>query len=1265
MVRIKALIHILLFLSVSFLVGCMKDSTKGSSAPNSPQVVNRLIGNNFTSADFPSKTQSLITLSYTSLDSDLGTACSISQIANVSVTQACSCDGMGVCVVGVTGTLAYTGSASFAFNITAGGKTSTTGRASFNILAPLPGSNVTPTISAIAAKSTNEGVAVSSIQFSVADSDSVVNCSNVVATSSNTTLLPVANITITGTTPNCYVAAAPVANTYGSSNIVLTLTDTGSPLPAKTATSSFTLTVNGFNDPPVISAISAQALNEDVASSAIAFTVSDSDSTITCASVNAVSSNTTVISSGNIVIAGTAPNCTATITPNLNQSGASTITLTLTDNGMPLPAKSVTSVFTATVAAVNDAPVLSTIANQTTAENVAKAVAFTISDIDSTVTCAGSVAITSSNTTLVPNSNIVVTGTAPNCSASVTPANNLWGTTTLTLVLTDSGTPMPAATATRVFTFDVTQANIAPTISAITGKSTNEDTATAGIAFTIADSDSTIYCSSVAGTSSNTTLIPNGNIVITGTAPNCIATISPAANLSGTATITLTLTDNGTPMPALTATSSFLLTVNAVNDVPVLSTITTQTTNENVAKAVAFTISDVDSTVTCAGSVAITSSNTTLVPNGNIVVTGTAPNCSASVTPATNQYGSTNLTVLLTDNGTPMPAATATKTFTFDVTQVNIAPTISAISAKSTNEDTATSAIAFTIADSDSTIFCTNVAGTSSNTTLIPNGNIVITGTAPNCVATMTPVANLSGMATITLTLTDTGTPMPAMTATSSFVLTVNPINDAPTISAITSKSTDEDVASSAITFTIADIDSTITCAGSVSAVSSNTTVIPNANIVISGSAPNCQAVITSAANKNGSATITLTVTDNGTPMPALTATSAFTMTIDAVPDLTGSLTVANNLSGVASSYSGNSYARKLSFSGLTSDEALTSVEVCLGTTSGGCDVSSWVVGTGYTTSGTAPTITLGGSYRLKSGIGGAQVFTLAASCSSTTNYYYSVRGTNSISKLSNVISTPAWNFWEPTCLGASILTQWLDASEPGTITIASGVSGWTDKSGNNRGVTQSTASDQPAYSASGLGAGLPGLVFDGVNSNLGRASFIYAQGSASIFTVVNGTAIGANKYLICEGRNTGGSSNYYSPMATSTSNDITIRIIADGGTDLSLPATDAVLFDGTIRLAMSVDTGSSFTSYSNGTAQTQSAYAYTRTTNTINTYRLGARYRGNTESNFINATIGEFIVTYGVLTSTQRQQLEGYSAHKWNVNGNLQVAHPYSVSPP
>ena len=1271
MTPIKTLINAILFSLTLLFVGCL-NSTKKEEVVGSPEVVNRLIAKNITPADVPSKTQSIITLSYESIDSDLASSCSLSQLSHVSVTQACSCDQLGVCTVGVTGAAAYTGAASFNYNVVAGGKTSTTGKASFSISAPPAGSNEAPTISPISAKTTTEGIAISNIAFTVADTDSTVSCSNVTVASSNTTLIPSANVVVSGSGTSCSVTVTPAANQIGSSNITLTLTDTGSPFPAKTAVSTFTVTVNAFNDPPTISTISPQITNEDTPTSAIAFTIADVDSTLACSNVTATSSNTSLVSVSNIVIGGTAPNCTVTLSPSLNQSGVVTITLTVRDNGTPLPAKTASTSFGLTVVSVNDAPVIAAIATQVTNESTAKSVNFTITDVDSNLTCNGSTVITSSNTALVPNTNISITGIAPNCTATITPVSGQSGTTTLTVAVSDNGFPMPIQTTTTTFNLQVMKVNQAPTISAITNQTTNEDTVTSAINFTIADSDSTVYCSNVVGTSSNTALVANANIVISGTAPNCQVVITPASNGYGSATITLTLTDNGTPMPALTATSIFTLTVNAVNDAPTLSAIATQTTGQATASSpIAFTINDVDSSLSCTSSVAATSSNTTLIPNANIVISGTAPNCQAVITPATG-YGSVTITLTLTDNGTPMPALTATQTFTMNVTQVNQAPVISSITAQSTNEDTAINGIAFTITDADSTVYCNNVAGTSSNTALVPNANIVITGTAPNCVAAITPTANNSGSAMITLTLTDNGVPLPAKTATSAFTLTVNAVNDAPTISAITNKSTDEDTPTSAITFTIADIDSTLTCSGNVAGTSSNTSLVPNANIVISGTAPNCQAVITPPATASGSATITLTVSDNGTPMPAMTATSVFGLTVAPVPDISGSLTVASNLSGIASSYSGNSYARTINFTGLTADEALNSVEVCLGTAAGSCDVSSWVEATGYTTSGSAPSVSLGGSYKLKSGVGGAQTFTIYPSCSSTNNYYYSVRGTSATSKLSNVVSTPAWTFWEPSCLGSTVLAQWLDVTETATMTfVSTAISQINDKSGNGRNMTQATANKRPAYSASSMGTNLPGITFNGTQSvtngsSLAGTKFVYDLGASSIFTVMKAAAINANRYIYSEG-NTGTTSNVsYSPFVTSTTNTITSLQVNSGNvTEVNLPTTSTTFFNNTIMLGMMEDSGTTFYSYTNGTSQSQAKTNYTRAGSTLTTSRIGARFRNNAETGWMAGVMGEFIVTNGVLSTLNRQKLEGYAAHKWGVSANLPAGHPYKTTPP
>ena len=99
------------------------------------------------------------------------------------------------------------------------------------------------------------------------------------------------------------------------------------------------------------------------------------------------------------------------------------------------------------------------------------------------------------------------------------------------------------------------------------------------------------------------------------------------------------------------------------------------------------------------------------------------------------------------------------------------------------------------------------------------------------------------------------------MTASDTFVLTVNAVNDAPTITAIADQTINEDTATGALAFTVGDAE-TAAASLTVSGSSSNPTLVPNANIVFGGSGANRTVTVTPAANQTGTATITVTVSD-------------------------------------------------------------------------------------------------------------------------------------------------------------------------------------------------------------------------------------------------------------------------------------------------------------------------------------------------------------------------------------------------------------------
>src|SRR5205809_615821 len=357
------------------------------------------------------------------------------------------------------------------------------------------------------------------------------------------------------------------------------------------------------------------------------------------------------------------------------------------------------------------------------------------------------------------------------------PAANQSGTAPITITVTDPD----GASASSSFVLTVNPVNDPPTISSLANQSRSEERRAGNVAFSICDVESTADSLTVNGHSSNQGLVPDGNIVFGGSGPNRTVTLMPAANQSGTATITITVSD---PEGA-SASRSFVLTVNPVNDPPTISTLANQATDEDTATAaIPFSIGDAEST---AGSWRITrqSSSQGLVPYANIVFGGSGPNPTLPLLPAPTHptRRSSDLTVSDPDG------ASASRSFVLTVNPVNDPPTISRVADQFTNEDAPTPAIPFSIGDAESTAGSLTVTGHSSNQGLVPDANIVFDGSGQNRTLTLLPAANQSGTATITITVADPD----GASASRSFVVTVNAVNDPPTISSVADQSTDED----------------------------------------------------------------------------------------------------------------------------------------------------------------------------------------------------------------------------------------------------------------------------------------------------------------------------------------------------------------------------------------------------------------------------------------------------------------------------------------
>ena len=158
------------------------------------------------------------------------------------------------------------------------------------------------------------------------------------------------------------------------------------------------------------------------------------------------SSDSTVITPAGVLFAGAGADRTISILPEANASGVAVLTVTVTDGEY-----SATATFTVTVLPVNDPPVIATIANETTTEEVPVGpIRITVTDIDNPP---GDLSLTaaSGDPTLVAPAGVMVAGSAGSFTVTLSPLPDAFGAVVITVTASDG-----AATTTSTFTLTVT-----------------------------------------------------------------------------------------------------------------------------------------------------------------------------------------------------------------------------------------------------------------------------------------------------------------------------------------------------------------------------------------------------------------------------------------------------------------------------------------------------------------------------------------------------------------------------------------------------------------------------------------------------------------------------------------------------------------------------------------------------------------------------------------------------------------------------------------
>ncbi len=487
----------------------------------------------------------------------------------------------------------------------------------------------------------------------------------------------------------------PAAHIFGMATVSVTLIDDGGTANGgddRSATASFTITVEDVNTAPSFTKGADQTVNEDAGAQTVtgwatAISAGPGSESAQVLTFTAETSNDALFAAGPALDPATG---TLTYTPAPNAYGTVTVTVTLKDNGGTANDGQDTSApqsFVIDIESVNDAPTLVKGADPTVLEDAgAQAITGWATGISTGPANESGQALTIGLTNSNPGLFAVQPALAPNGTLSFTPANDASGSATVTVTVTDDGgteNDGQNAAVPQTFTITVTPANDRPTFTKGADQTVNEDAGAqtvAGWATAISAGPASEVGQVLTFTAETTNAplfaVPPAIDPVTGT-----LTYTPAPNAYGTVTVTVTLQDNGGTAndgQDTSALQSFTLAITGINDVPTFTKGADQTVLEDAgAKVVTGWATGIAAGPANESDQALTFTVTSSNPDLFAVQPALAPNGTLSFTPAANASGTATVTVTLTDDGGTANGGVATspaQTFAITVTPVNDAP---------------------------------------------------------------------------------------------------------------------------------------------------------------------------------------------------------------------------------------------------------------------------------------------------------------------------------------------------------------------------------------------------------------------------------------------------------------------------------------------------------------------------------------------------------------------------------------------------------------
>ncbi|MBL9167368.1 MAG: tandem-95 repeat protein [Verrucomicrobiales bacterium] len=699
--------------------------------------------------------------------------------------------------------------------------------------------NDPPTLSSIPNVVVDEDLGWS-VPFVVGDVESVAGELVLSASSSNETLIPSTQLRITGEGADRVLAGDPLPNQSGTALITLRVTDPQ----GGTSSRDFTLTVSSINDLPSLSALPDQRIPEDHEGLLIPFRISDFETASASLQVTVSSSNRDLFLGGDLAVRGDSEDRQLSLRPAPHAFGESQVTVEVLDT----QGGSARTVFRVLVDPVNDAPTVALIEDLVIDQNAGPTVVpFEVADAESAADQL-LVSVWSSNPRLVSSSGLVLGGSGASRTLTVTPVAGRFGDAEILIQVADeAGATVVGKLRCRVRS----SANaFAPSITEIEPLILLEDHVSESISFTVQDAATPPDQLSILAIAANPSLISETGLVIQGTGAERTLVITPARDASGTTTVYISARNQADGL----AVRSFEVTVQPVNDAPQVVGLRDLILQEDAAsEVIPFDVQDVDASPGSQALVQVRSSDEGLVPASGLHLEQVGLGWSLQVRPGANASGTATVTVTATD----AEGARGESQFQVSVQPVNDPPTLAAIEDLITGEDVPLAPIRIQVTDRESPALAVQLTASSSNPSLVQDSGFEFAIVDENPYLVIHPNANRSGSATITVNATD---PDGGVTSLS-FLLTVQPINDAPRVQTVASLTVPLGTEVPLVEAAVEDLESDASLLVLL-ASSSNPVLLPESGIVLGGSGSLRTVSLSPAPGRFGNVDVTLMVRD-------------------------------------------------------------------------------------------------------------------------------------------------------------------------------------------------------------------------------------------------------------------------------------------------------------------------------------------------------------------------------------------------------------------